>query len=71
MPIVPDANFVVYPRVVRVVAVVGSFESVSAAAPAAAVAYVVVGVVVAVPAYYCRPSPLNTRHEYIPGTTVF
>ena len=55
-----------YPVVVRVVAVVGSFESVSAAAAAAAVVYVVVGVV-AVPAC-CRPSALNTRHKYIPGT---
>ena len=57
-----------YADVVRVVAVVRGFESVSAAAAAAAVVYVVVGVVVAVPAC-CRPSALNTRHKYIPGTT--
>ena len=57
-----------YAGVVRVVAVVRSFESVSAAAATAAVVYVVfAGVVVAVPAC-CRPSALNTRHKYIPGT---
>ena len=70
MPIVPDADCVVYTGVVRVVAVVRSFESVSASVAAAAVVYVVdVGVVVAVPAC-CRPSAQNTRHKYIPGTTV-
>ena len=52
--------------VFRVVAVVGSFESVSADAAAAVVYVVVVGVVV-VPAC-CRPSPLDTRHKYMPGT---
>ena len=61
-----------YADVVRVVAVLGSFVSVSAAAAAAAVVYVVVvvvvvGVVVVVPVC-CRPSALNTRHKYIPGT---
>ena len=57
-----------YADVVRVVAVVGRFESVFAAAAAAAIFYVVVGVVVAVPPR-CRPSALNTSHTYIPGTT--
>ena len=56
-----------YAVVVRVVAVVGSFESVFAAAAVAAVVYVVVVGVVAVPAC-CRPSSLDTRHKYIPGT---
>ena len=52
-----------YADVVRVVAVVGSFESVSAAAAAAAVVYVVVvGVVVAVPAC-CRPSALKFKTQ--------
>ena len=67
-PIAPGADFVVYADVVRVVAVLGSFESVSATAAAAAVVYVVVvGVVVAVPAC-CRLSAQNTRLKYIPGT---
>ena len=68
-PIVTDAGFVVYAGVIRVVSVVGSFKSVSAAAVAAAVVYVVVGVVVSVPAC-CRLSALNTKHKYIPCTTV-
>ena len=51
--------------VLRVLAVVGSFESVSAAAAAVVVYVAVVGVVVAVPAC-CRPSALSIRHEYIP-----
>ena len=60
-----------YAGVVRVVSVVRSFDSVSAAAAAAAavVYVVVVGVDVPVPAC-CRPSALKTRHKYIQGTTV-
>ena len=60
-----------YADVFRIVAVVRGFESgfAAAAAAAAAVVYVVVvGVVVVVPAC-CRPSALNTKHKYIPGTT--
>ena len=59
---IPDADFVVYADVVRVVAVVRGFESVPPAAAAPAGVYVVVGVVVAVLAC-CRPSALNTRHK--------
>ena len=66
-PIVRDADFVVYAVVFRVVAVVGSFEKVSAAAAAVAVVYVVVGVV-AVP-ICCRPPAPNTR--YVPPGTNF
>ena len=63
-----------YADVFRIVAVVRGFESgfaAAAAAAAAAVVYVVVvGVVVVVPAC-CRPSALNTKHKYIPGTRYY